>query len=211
MSIEKFYNSWSASYDADRNLTRDLAGTVLRELLADKRFNTIVETGCGTGGNTIFLASLCSSLIALDFSEGMLSVAQAKASTDELASRITFVQSDLTTPWPVQSGSADCVVCTLVLEHIDELVPVFREAWRVLNRGGAFLVSELHPERQLLGGKATFQSEGRQIEIPAFNHSEQQFTEAACSAGFSEFTIRSHRHPADGDKSPRIFSMFCTK
>ena len=49
MSIKKAYNDWSASYDSDENLTRDLDQKVTREALANLHFKSILEIGCGTG------------------------------------------------------------------------------------------------------------------------------------------------------------------
>lgn len=58
MSIQNAYNEWSESYDVDTNLTRDLDRKVIRDLLANLQFDSILELGCGTGKNTIFLAQL---------------------------------------------------------------------------------------------------------------------------------------------------------
>ena len=78
MNIQKAYDEWSDSYDADNNLTRDLDQQVTRETLANLHFNSILEIGCGTGKNTTFLAQIGTSVHALDFSEGMIEKAKEK-------------------------------------------------------------------------------------------------------------------------------------
>ena len=201
------YDTWSATYDSDRNLTRDLAGSLLRQKLDGVRIDAIVEAGCGTGGNTFFLASLATRLIALDFSEGMLSVVREKARQQLPDSDIEFHRADLTQPWPLPDAAANLVVCALVLEHIDDLSPVFSEAHRVLKKEGSFLVFELHPERQLLGGRATFESEGQKHEIPAFVHSIDQFRMCGENGGFTGAEFEPHAHPEDTGKPPRILFM----
>jgi hypothetical protein len=47
MNIQDAYNEWSDIYDSNINLTRDLDSTVTRNLLADRRFDSILELGCG--------------------------------------------------------------------------------------------------------------------------------------------------------------------
>jgi malonyl-CoA O-methyltransferase len=166
MSIQSAYNEWSASYDTDENLTRDLDQKVTRETLANLNFKSILETGCGTGKNTSFLSQIGAKVHALDFSPGMIEKAQEKVK----AENVKFSVADLTQKWPGQDAAYDLIVCNLVLEHIEDLSFIFSEAYRVLEPGGKFLVNELHPFRQYEGKKARFSSEAGVIEIPAFVH-----------------------------------------
>ena len=53
MNIQDAYNDWAITYDFDRNLTRDLDQTVTKGTLANRRYHTILEVGCGTGKNTL--------------------------------------------------------------------------------------------------------------------------------------------------------------
>ena len=78
MNIQKAYNEWSASYDSDGNLTRDLDQQVTRDVLANLHFNSILEVGCGTGKNTAFLVQIGTSVHSLDFSQGMIEKAKEK-------------------------------------------------------------------------------------------------------------------------------------
>ena len=78
MNIQDSYNEWSDSYDTNQNLTRDLDSTVTRNLLDDLRFDSILEIGCGTGKNTVFLAGIGQNVHALDFSQGMIEKAKEK-------------------------------------------------------------------------------------------------------------------------------------
>ena len=78
MDIRDAYTHWSETYDQDHNLTRDLDQSVSRQLLSGSSYASILEIGCGTGKNTVWLAELGEQVLALDFSEGMLARARQK-------------------------------------------------------------------------------------------------------------------------------------
>src|SRR4051794_2526053 len=159
--IQTGYTQWSATYDTDRNLTRDLDQKVTRTILAERRYRSILELGCGTGKNTQLLAQIGDDVQALDFSEGMLAQAKAKG----FGPTVTFAVADLTQPWPCADQSVDLITCNLVLEHIADLSFIFTEAVRTLMATGSFLICELHPFKQYLGSKATFQGEEARVEL----------------------------------------------
>ena len=68
MSIQAAYDNWSATYDADENLRRDLDRIVTRETLMGLRCKSVVEIGCGTGKNTLLLSQIALKVCAIDFS-----------------------------------------------------------------------------------------------------------------------------------------------
>jgi len=201
------YDSWSETYDRDRNLTRDLDYAVTQAAVANLRFNSILEIGCGTGKNTVLLASIGARVHALDFSGGMLAKAKQKVPADN----VTFTATDLTRPWPCAARSADLIVCNLVLEHISDLSFVFAEAARVLVADGHFFVCELHPFRQYQGTQARFQHDQTTTEIPAFVHHLSDFTNAADANGLVLERFQEWWHEADQDKPPRLASFMFRK
>jgi malonyl-CoA O-methyltransferase len=207
MNIQSAYNNWSASYDADENLTRDLDQQVTREVLAHLNFKSILETGCGTGKNTSFLSQIGSKVHALDFSQGMIQKAQEKVKADN----VRFSIADLTRKWPCEDAAYDLIVCNLVLEHIEVLSFIFAEAFRVLEEGGKFLINELHPFRQYEGKKARFSSEGGITEIPAFVHHISEFVNTASKNGLTLVKLNEWWHEADQNKPPRIVSFLFEK
>lgn len=208
MSIRMAYTHWSRTYDSDRNLTRDLDQSVTREALADQCVGAILELGCGTGKNTEFLARIGRRVLALDLTAGMIGQARAKL---RAAKHVHFAIADLTRPWPCAPDSADLIVCNLVLEHIDDLPFIFGQVWRALRPGGRFFLSELHPFKQYLGSKATFQHEDQQVQIPAFVHHVSSFLDAARGAGLALDRLGEWRHPEDIDQPPRLITFLFEK
>jgi len=135
MSIQSACDHWSSTYDHDRNLTRDLDQVTTRKVFADTRYRNSLELGCGTGKNTVLLAEISDAVHAIDFSEGMIERARQKVDTG----KVQFSVADLTQVWPIKNDSHDLIVCNLILEHIEDLAFIFRQAFRGLKSGGTFL------------------------------------------------------------------------
>ena len=114
MQNREAYNRWSMTYDSVDNKTRDLEATVLRKLLSNIDFTDVIELGCGTGKNTVWLVEKADHVIGIDFSEEMLSVARKKFNTGT----IDFTNADITKPWSFIEKKVDLITCSLVLEHI---------------------------------------------------------------------------------------------
>jgi len=204
MTVQEAYNEWSSTYDSDGNATRDLDRTVLARVLGDSRFESIIEAGCGTGKNSELLSRLGGTVMALDFSAGMLAQAKAK-----LAQRpgVTFSLTDVTQRWPCADQSANLVTCNLILEHMAHLSPVFSEAARALVKSGWFFVCELHPFRQYQGTLANFRRGKQTIQIPGFVHHISDFLETAERYGFSLKSLQEWWHEKDTGKPPRLVSL----
>jgi malonyl-CoA O-methyltransferase len=203
VTIDEAYDRWSANYDADRNLTRDLDAAVARELLGGRRFSHVLEAGCGTGKNTALFAAVADAVLALDFSAGMLERARSKVA----APHVRFAVADLTKPWPATAAAHDLIAFHLVLEHVRELEPVFAQAARCLAKHGTVFVSELHPFRQYLGGKARFTAGDATHEIDAFVHHVTDFTGAAAANGLQLASLREWWHDEDAGKPPRLVTF----
>lgn len=175
MSIEKAYDSWSSQYDSNKNKTRDLDKKVTREVLDDVNFETVLELGCGTGKNTIWLQTKASRILAVDFSEKMMNLARQKADPDI----VQFQKADITKTWDWAHGKYDLITCNLILEHTKDLDFIFQQASSNLKKGAHFFISELHPFKQYQGSKARFDSENGKIELETFTHHISEFLDAA--------------------------------
>lgn len=164
MKIKKAYNLWASTYDGNENKTRDLELLAAKAILTSSSYGHILELGCGTGKNTLWLKDKADSLIALDFSEEMLAVARSKISSD----KILFSFADLNKEWNVEDGYFDLISCSLTLEHISNIDFIFNEANKKLKAQGIFYICELHPFKQYTGSKAKFGKEKEEIVLDVF-------------------------------------------
>lgn len=207
MSIQNAYNEWSEIYDSNENLTRDLDQKVTWDTLSGQHFDSILELGCGTGKNTIFLAQIGTRVHALDFSQGMIEKAKEKVQ----AENVRFEMADLMKHWHCEDGAYDLITCNLVLEHIADLPHIFSEASRVLESNGKFFINELHPFKQYKGTKAKFEKGEAIIEVDAFVHHISDFIHAATANGLKLVTLNEYWHEADQGKPPRLVSFIFEK
>ncbi len=84
MQTQDAYNSWSKTYDTVENKTRDIEGEAIQSILKNIKVDRILEIGCGTGKNTVWLKDKCTHLTAIDFSAEMLHEARQKIKSDIL-------------------------------------------------------------------------------------------------------------------------------
>jgi len=207
MSIQNAYNEWSEIYDTNENLTRDLDQQIMRDIFSSQHFQSILELGCGTGKNTLFLAEIGMRVHALDFSQGMIEKAKEKVQADN----VRFEMQDLTKHWHCADNTYDLITCNLVLEHIEDLSHIFSEAARTLQLNGKFFINELHPFKQYRGTKARFEKETETVEVDAFVHHISDFIHAATANDLSLIQFNEYWHAADENKPPRIASFLFEK
>lgn len=204
--IAAAYDLWADTYDVDPNRTRELAGEILRQYDLSLAGRDVVEIGCGTGRNTLWLSEHAENVLALDISEGMLRRAKARVQSP----RVRFLQHDVRSAWPGADGSADVVIAMLVLEHVERLEPIFGEAARVLRCGGDLFVCELHPMRQMLGRQAEFTNPrtGERERVAAFLHDVSEYVNGGLQAGFTLVHLGEWRDTgADHADPPRLLSV----
>lgn len=206
-NIKKAYDEWAEIYDTDNNRTRDLNAQTLREeslSLAGKR---VLEIGCGTGLNTEYLVRHASVVTGMDISGNMLARARRRVGDQ----KARFVAGDITKPWSFENASFDVIVGNLVLEHIEVLSHVFREAYRVLDAGGKLYIAELHPYRQLRQSQARYISKetGKEVLVDAFTHPVSEYVNDALEAGFNLRQMEERKHGEDD--IPRLLTLLFEK
>lgn len=207
MNVQNAYDEWSGIYDSNQNFTRDLDAQVTRKTLAGQRFQSILELGCGTGKNTVFLAEIGERVHAFDFSEGMIQKAREKVASKN----VRFEMEDLTQRWRCDDAAYDLITCNLVLEHIENLSHIFSEAARTLAPGGKFLINELHPFKQYGGSKARFERGAQTVEVEVFVHHISEFIHAAQSHSLTLVKLDEYWHAEDTGKPPRLVSFVFEK
>ncbi|UJH92188.1 class I SAM-dependent methyltransferase [Antarcticibacterium sp. 1MA-6-2] len=208
MNVKLAYNLWASQYDSNKNRTRDLEALSLRSALAHISFKECLEIGCGTGKNTEWLLTKAEKITAVDLSDEMLARAQKKVSFE----RVQFVQADITEEWNfIDNTKYDLVVFSLVLEHIENLNPIFEKVSQILHSEGMVYLGELHPFKQYLGTKARFETEMGLQEVNCFTHHISDFTRATEKNGLELIKLEEHFDNPEKSTPPRILALLFRK
>ena len=207
MDTKKAYDIWSSQYDTNDNKTRDLEAKALRTTLEKLSFNNCLEIGCGTGKNTEWLITKAKQITAVDLSEEMLVRAKEKIKSNT----VNFLQADITKEWNFIKEKFDLVSFSLVLEHIENLDHIFKEASKVIVPRGYVYVGELHPYKQYLGTKARFETENGIEVLNCFNHNISDFIQAAEKYGSKITELKEFFDSDDRTTVPRILTLVFQK
>jgi ubiquinone/menaquinone biosynthesis C-methylase UbiE len=207
MNVETAYKAWSEQYDSNENKTRDLEGISLRETLGSIAFDKVLEIGCGTGKNTVWLAEHAKEILAVDLTPEMIEIAKSKVNLPN----VKFQIGDITQNWDFVKEPYDLAVFSLVLEHIENLDLIFEKLAQVIKKEGFVYIGELHPFKQYAGSKARYNTlEGEQV-VTCFNHHVSDFTEAAKKYGFEIKLIKEYFDDQDKQNLPRILTILFKK
>lgn len=137
---------WAASYRKG-GFSRRLQ--VFRGLLDEvsRKGERWLDLGCGAGILTRELLSRGVRVVALDGSRGMLD--SAKMLCSQFSEKVEWRLGDARDLGFIPDCGVDGIVCSSVVEYLDSVDPLFREAARVLVPGGDFIVS-IPPKRSAL-------------------------------------------------------------
>ena len=92
----------------------------------------VLDLGSATGGNTLHIASLGHDVTSVEYSDIGVAIQRSKG--------ISVIQADARS-LPFHECAFDLVICLDVLEHIVEDHLAVMEIFRVLKRGGRFLIA----------------------------------------------------------------------
>lgn len=105
----------------------------------------ILDVGCGTGNFSIKMARKGAIITGIDISEKMLSIAQQKASNENLD--IKFLKMD-SNQLEFQDEYFDGVVSMAAIEFIPEAKKMIDEMFRVCKKGGYILLGTINRESE---------------------------------------------------------------
>jgi SAM-dependent methyltransferase len=123
------------AYVGDPQTAEDELAGLFGRLGDDRRGGTCVEVGCGPGRMTGLLAARFERVVAVDVSPEMLELARSRVEATNVDFRAVGGERLDT----VESGSADVLVCYLVLQHLpsrDAVTRYLAEFGRVLAPAG---------------------------------------------------------------------------
>lgn len=110
---------------------------VLNEILGGKSQKTLLDLGCGSGDLGIALAKKFQKVILSDYSEGMLNLAESRASGEN---NITIRCNDAKV-LPFDTNSIDNIIAIGLLDYVDKIETVIKELARVSQRGTTLVIT----------------------------------------------------------------------
>jgi ubiquinone/menaquinone biosynthesis C-methylase UbiE len=144
------YREWASIYDGPNPMIETeerVAHPIIRELAGPGM--TALDAACGTGRQAALLSELGCTTVGVDRSEAMLDVARAKLPN------VQFELGDVER-LPYEDGRFDVVVASLALCHLADPGDAVAELTRVLQPGGALVITDPHPFGSILGGQAFY-------------------------------------------------------
>ena len=166
-----------------------------------------MEIGCGTGKNTEWLLTKGQKITAIDLSEEMLTIAREKISNDN----VQLLKVDINQDWTFTTEKFDLVVCSLVLEHIENINRIFKLISEKIKKNGTVYIGELHPFKQYSGSKASFENEEGKQTVTVFTHHISEFTSLAKQNGLTISEVKEYFDDGNTTSIPRILTLKFTK
>ena len=150
---------WEPVYKKEGDLYKDVQPKIKKyaKIFKKNKYETVLDLGCGTGRNTIYLAQQGFFVYALDASKTGVAITRKKAQELRLT-RIKYKVADMRkTSYP--DNYFDAIVCIFVLSHglLKDNEDAVNEIYRILKPEG-MLVTEFMSVKDKTCGK------GKKIE-----------------------------------------------
>jgi malonyl-CoA O-methyltransferase len=174
LSVKEAYGLWSRSY-ADETAVSFLETGLAQALTGPLTGLRLLDAGCGTGRRLKGTGALLA--VGVDVTPEMIA---AGPRADAGVKTIVADVRDL----PLADRSFDAIWCRLVIGHIPDCAPVYRELARVADAGARLVVTDFHPDAHAAGHRRTFRHGGQVHEIEHYVHGLADHVAAARAAGW---------------------------
>ena len=136
---ESIAATWSKGYSRNVFKRRLLYFSRIfdREVKAEQHW---LDLGCGSGVLTVELLQRGAIVTAVDGSNAMLNEAK-KSAYSFPADRVEYIESDVTLLGMIDDCSFDGLLCSSVIEYLDNPNLLLQEAFRVLRTNGTLILS----------------------------------------------------------------------
>lgn len=144
--------------------------------------DTCLDVGCGDGGMSQFAAAIGSEVIATDIDPARIDLVRAKLGRLTPRRFRAFVSDSV--PLPIAEATATRIICTEVLEHVDDPRAVLAELVRVGKPGALYLLTvpdETAERVQMDIAPAAYWQQPNHLRI----FSRESFGELVADAGLS--------------------------
>lgn len=185
------YRLWAPTYD-DETAISLLENDLARELSPPLSGKRLLDAGCGTGRRLRGCREV-------RLGVGVDRCVEMLRAGDEHRVAVADVRA-----LPLPSGFFDVIWCRLVLGHLPDPLPAYRELARVCNVAGNLFVSDFHPAAVAAGHSRSFRDKsGRIHAVEHYVHGDNRHLEAAAKAGLA---ARSYREGKIGDRVEHLYA-----
>ena len=180
LAVRDGYREWAATYENVVQDEMDLRLLARIESVDWAKAGRVLDLACGTGRIGAWLRSQgVRRLDGVDFTPEMLARAAAKGLYDRV-----ILADMLNTGLP--ESMYDLVVEVLADEHLEELLPLYREAARLAGPAGGFVLVGYHPHFLMNGIPTHFERRGGEpVAIESYVHLLSDHAKAAHRAGWT--------------------------
>jgi malonyl-CoA O-methyltransferase len=157
LNAREGYRMWAPNYAAE-TATSFLDDELAHEMIGSLPHTQLLDAGCGVGRRIQNIPDA----IGMDLSPEMLAAGGAR----------NVVPGDVRA-MPFAPDRFDMIWCRLVLGHLPDALPAYRELARVCMPGGYVFVTDFHPDAVAAGHRRTFNVRKETVyEIEHYVHTD---------------------------------------
>lgn len=172
------YRRWAPTYGTENAITL-LEARLVEELGPSPHGRQLLDVGCGTGRRLIDTGAV--SAVGVDLCPEMLEQGQA---AHAFGPEVCLIVADART-LPLPAGAFDLVWCRLVIGHLPDCRPAYRELARVAAIGESVIVTDFHPAAYAAGHRRSFRHKDEVHEVEHHVHTKSEQIAAATDAGLT--------------------------
>jgi SAM-dependent methyltransferase len=180
VDVREGYGAWARTYDETVLDEMDLRLLDRLRTIDWATAKVVLDLACGTGRVAAWLRARSQALIdGVDLTPEMLAVAAGRGIYRALN------VADVTATG-LASETYDLCIQSLADEHLPDVRPLYREAARLTQRGGCFVLVGFHPQFLMAGMPTHFdRAPGQPVTIRSYVHLLSDHAKAAHAAGWS--------------------------
>lgn len=175
------YREWESTYEQTVHDEMDLDLLLRLTTVPWREVCQAIDLGCGTGRTGAWLVQAgVGAIDGIDITPEMIEHARAK----EIYRKLTIGNVSKTC---MPDASYDLAIASLIDEHLADIAPLYREASRVLERDGHFVIVGFHPYFIMATGMPTHfhRESGEPVAIETHVHLFSDHFKAASRAGLT--------------------------